>query len=171
MLLCNLAVLLAERKMRISTVSKETGISRTTLTSLANNHSQGIQLDTLNKLCMYLQCPPEKFFVYLPYDYAVGLSKQSDGVYTLEFTLSFKGKYTKVSMIAYVDFDEAGGMDIELALFGDDPGEDKFIKSYIGGLPVVFKKDLENMIIGTALYEIPHRDVSSAVVLWPAEWD
>ena len=46
MIACNLSVLLAERNLKISQVSKATGISRTTLTSLALNNAKGIQFDT-----------------------------------------------------------------------------------------------------------------------------
>ena len=65
MIRCNLAVLLAERNLRISKVSKDTGISRTTLTSLNNNYSQGIQFDTMNTLCLYLGVVPEKLISYI----------------------------------------------------------------------------------------------------------
>lgn len=62
MLICNLSVLLAERSLKITQASKETGISRTTLTSLAQNKAQGIQLDTLNALCLYLGVTPLDLF-------------------------------------------------------------------------------------------------------------
>jgi DNA-binding Xre family transcriptional regulator/predicted metallopeptidase len=52
---CNLSILMAERGLNISDVSKDTGISRTTLTSLFHNQSKGIQFDTLETLCNYLQ--------------------------------------------------------------------------------------------------------------------
>lgn len=52
MIKCNLAVLLAERGLKLTTVSNDTGISRTTLTALANNKNSGIQFDTLNTLCI-----------------------------------------------------------------------------------------------------------------------
>ena len=54
MIHCNLNVLLAQRNLKISDVHKDTGISRTTLTSLAYGHAKGIQFDTLSTLCDYL---------------------------------------------------------------------------------------------------------------------
>jgi len=54
MIRCNLAVLLAERHVKISSVSADTGISRTTLTSLYKNASKGVQLSTVDTLCRYL---------------------------------------------------------------------------------------------------------------------
>lgn len=64
----NLSVLLAERNLKITKVSKDTGISRTTLTSLASNNSKGIQFDTINTLCKYLSINPEDLFSYIPFD-------------------------------------------------------------------------------------------------------
>ena len=71
MIRCNLAVLLAERNLKISKVSKDTGISRTTLTSLNSNYSQGIQFDTMNTLCLYLGIAPEKLINYIPFDITI----------------------------------------------------------------------------------------------------
>ena len=67
----NLAVLLAERNLRITKVSKDTGISRTTLTSLCYDHTAGVKFDTLEKLCMYLGITPAEFFNYSPYTYKI----------------------------------------------------------------------------------------------------
>lgn len=50
------ADLLASRKEKISTVSRATGISRTTLTKLYYETSQAISFETLSKLCSYFQC-------------------------------------------------------------------------------------------------------------------
>lgn len=68
MIKCNLPVLLAERGLKITKVSNDTGISRTTLTALNNNYSQGIQFDTLNKLCNYLKISPGELFLYVPFE-------------------------------------------------------------------------------------------------------
>lgn len=71
MIACNLSVLLAEKNLKITTVSQETGISRTTLTALANNHSGGIQFETLNTLCAYLDTTPENIFIFSPFDFFI----------------------------------------------------------------------------------------------------
>ena len=57
----NLAVLLAERNLKITKVSRDTGISRTTLTALCYDQTAGIKYDTLNTLCKYLQITPTEF--------------------------------------------------------------------------------------------------------------
>lgn len=68
MIRCNLAILLAERNLRITKVSKDTGISRTTLTSLSSNKAQGIQFDTINTLCNYLNVNPNQLITHTPID-------------------------------------------------------------------------------------------------------
>lgn len=69
MIKCNLAVLLAERNMKISELSKRTGISRTTLTALAQNQSKGIQFDTFDTLCNYLKITPNDLFIQERFEY------------------------------------------------------------------------------------------------------
>lgn len=54
----NLKKLLEERKIKITTISRETGISRTTLTALVYGHAKGIQFKTLETLCLYLDVTP-----------------------------------------------------------------------------------------------------------------
>lgn len=64
----NFNTLMAERQLKITRVSNDTGISRTTLTALSQEMSKGVQLDTLNTLCNYFSITPCKFFSYIPYD-------------------------------------------------------------------------------------------------------
>lgn len=52
----NFSVLLAQRLLKISALAKATGISRVTLTQLYYRRTKQIDLETLDKLCSYLQC-------------------------------------------------------------------------------------------------------------------
>ena len=54
MIKSNLNVKLAENNLKISKVYNDTGISRSTLTTLATGDPKGIQLDTIDTLCRYL---------------------------------------------------------------------------------------------------------------------
>lgn len=74
----NLAVLLAERNLRISKVSADTGISRTTLTALCNDYTGGMKFETLDTLCKYLNIEPAEFFNYTPYDYAIEIKPDGE---------------------------------------------------------------------------------------------
>lgn len=75
----NLAVLLAERNLKISKVSADTGISRTTLTALCNDYTGGIKFETLDVLCKYLNTDPSDFFNYTAYDYEIEV-RDGDGI-------------------------------------------------------------------------------------------
>ena len=55
MLRNRLAVLLAQKQIKISRMALDTGLSRTTLTALSQNDSKRIDNDTLNTILMYLQ--------------------------------------------------------------------------------------------------------------------
>lgn len=59
-----LAVLMAERGLKVSKVSELTGISRNALTSLKYNRTKMIRLDTINTLCKLFGITPGEFFVY-----------------------------------------------------------------------------------------------------------
>ena len=55
MIKSNLAVLLAERKMRVADLVKETGINKSTLYKLYNDESVRIDFETINKICSVLK--------------------------------------------------------------------------------------------------------------------
>ena len=64
----NLSILLAERQLKITKVSKDTEIARSTITSIAQNDTKMIQLDVINRLCTYLSIEPKDFFSFVPID-------------------------------------------------------------------------------------------------------
>ncbi len=59
-------VLMAECQIKISSISDDTGISRTTLTSLKYHRASRIYFKTLDILCQYLRITPGEFFEYKP---------------------------------------------------------------------------------------------------------
>ena len=91
MLIPNLAVLLAERRLTISKVSEDNRVSRTTLTALASGGAKGIQFDTLNTLCQYLKISPGDLFIYRPFDLSLAAAGQP-GRSSVEFTIRRAGK-------------------------------------------------------------------------------
>lgn len=64
----NLSVLLTQRGLKANRVSNDTGIARSTLSSLTNNDSKMVQLETVNTLCRYLNVSPNDFFEFVPFD-------------------------------------------------------------------------------------------------------
>ena len=51
-----LPVMMAERFLKLSTLSKATGISRTTLTKIYYGKNKAISFDVLAKLCDFFNC-------------------------------------------------------------------------------------------------------------------
>lgn len=68
MILINFASILGKKRLKISKVITETKISRPTLTALYYNSGKGINFDTLNALCGYLQVQPGDLIKYYPVD-------------------------------------------------------------------------------------------------------
>ena len=145
MLKCNLAVLLAERRLRITKVSKDTGISRTTLTSLANNNSQGIQFDTLNTLCSYLNIKPADFFCYVPFEFSVEVTHQQLDIFDVIVTfVNLQGKeLAKNKFEAGVEADDPLIITIEKT---SDNLEHDFFSSQFKTLPIMIRREIDDQI-------------------------
>ena len=56
MIRCHLARLMGERKMKISDVLRETGLSRNTVTLMYKETARKIDIEALDKLCRLFQC-------------------------------------------------------------------------------------------------------------------
>jgi len=63
-----LATLMAARKVKATRLASDTGIARSTISSLTNDSSKMIQFETINTICQYLNITPKDFFIYSPYD-------------------------------------------------------------------------------------------------------
>lgn len=55
--------IISQKKLKISKISKDTGISRTTLTDLYYNRKTGITFSVIEKLCNYLNCNIDDIFI------------------------------------------------------------------------------------------------------------
>ena len=64
----NFSTMLGERLLKISKIAEDTGISRTTLTSLYYRRSSLISLGVLDKLCGYLGCKVGDILEFEPGD-------------------------------------------------------------------------------------------------------
>jgi putative transcriptional regulator len=56
MIKCNLSRILGEKKLKISDVSRDTGINRGTITRLYQESAIRVEFEVLEKLCTYLNC-------------------------------------------------------------------------------------------------------------------
>lgn len=64
MIKLNLPVLFAQRGLRVADAERESGINRATLYRLYNNETSRIDFDTLEKLCLFLDCEPKDIFIF-----------------------------------------------------------------------------------------------------------
>ncbi len=62
----NLSAILGERRLKISKLSEDTGISRSTLTNLYYQRTTSISFDVLNHLCKHLNCSVNDLITYIP---------------------------------------------------------------------------------------------------------
>lgn len=66
MIIINVDVMLAKRKMRVTELAEQVGITLANVSILKNGHAKAIRVDTLNKLCRALDCQPGDLLEYVP---------------------------------------------------------------------------------------------------------
>ena len=47
---------MGEKRLKISDVARETGVSRGTITRLYHEQAERLELDALEKICRYMEC-------------------------------------------------------------------------------------------------------------------
>jgi len=62
----NFSKILGAKLLKIEDVNKATGISRTTLTNLYYRRQNNVELNTLKKICDYLQISLSDLIEYIP---------------------------------------------------------------------------------------------------------
>lgn len=58
MIVINIDVVLAMRKMSVTELSEKVGITMANISILKNGKAKAIKIDTLNKICKALKCQP-----------------------------------------------------------------------------------------------------------------
>jgi putative transcriptional regulator len=58
MIIINIDVMLAKRKMSVTKLSEKVGITLSNISILKNGKAKAIKLETLNKICKTLNCQP-----------------------------------------------------------------------------------------------------------------
>ena len=64
MIVINLDVMMAKRKMSLSDLSEKVGITIANLSILKNNKAKAIRFSTLEALCKVLECQPGDILEY-----------------------------------------------------------------------------------------------------------
>ncbi|MDY4720693.1 MAG: helix-turn-helix transcriptional regulator [Clostridium paraputrificum] len=155
MIRCNLAVLLAERNLRISKVSEMTKISRTTLTALSNNYSQGIQFDTINTLCSFLNITPDQLISFIPLEIEIARLGLYDSVLDIDLRITRNSRtyICPLGGFCHTDIENniLHSINIELLVFEDyDDREIKRTNSVLissfKSLTTPFRNEFENKL-------------------------
>ena len=66
MIIINIDVMLAKRKMSVTELSGRVGLTMANMSILKNGKAKAIKLETLNKICEVLQCQPGDVLEYSP---------------------------------------------------------------------------------------------------------
>lgn len=141
MLKNNLSVLMAERGLKIADLYNATGISKTTLMAIANNNSKGIQFETLDRLCNYLDVAPSDFFEYVPALISFGDIELEKNINGYRFNCYIeKGSFSNTNYISF-DLKAVSSLKMDdLNFFGQfdnglvDDGNGQFMPAFPSGL-------------------------------------
>lgn len=68
MVRCHLSALMGRDKLRISDVSRLTGLNRSTVTALYKETMTRLDLAAIDALCRLFRCPVGELFEYVPDD-------------------------------------------------------------------------------------------------------
>lgn len=66
MIIINIDVMLAKRKMSVTELSQRVGITIANISILKNGRAKAIKIETLNKICEALQCQPGDVLEWRP---------------------------------------------------------------------------------------------------------
>ena len=67
-IIVNLDVMLAKRKMSLTELSENVGITMSNLSILKKSKAKAIRFSTLESICKVLNCQPGDMLEYIPYE-------------------------------------------------------------------------------------------------------
>lgn len=161
MIYCNLAGLMANKKVNISDVSKATKISRTTLTSLYYNKMSGILFETANELCKYFDVTLDRLFLFSKYDFEISNIdyelccpdfRKNTGSANINILIKQGNtkRYCDICAIIYFFFyDDLCDIEIDLGYYERDKNianDNDFLKKFFSSLSDEFKAYFLEMI-------------------------
>ncbi len=186
MIMCNLAVLLAERGLRVSQVSRDTGISRTTITGLMQNMTTGINFDTVDTLCLYLNVTPSDLMKVHPVAFEIVNITPSADYITIEKGRRYEGGFSirikdnkKIYIVPFkmvlegtVLEEHPGLFWVETSFQDTNSYEADVFRKYYAELPVPFKTRLKTELFveirdstpdGVFIERLGHNDFDEVV--------
>lgn len=63
---CNLSTLMGAKRVTIQDMSNNTGLARNTIAFLYHDKTTRVDYDTIDKLCIFLNCSVGDIFEYVP---------------------------------------------------------------------------------------------------------
>lgn len=66
MIKINLDLMLVKRKMTLTDLSEQVGITLSNMSILKTGRAKALKFETMNKLCRILDCQPGDLFEYIP---------------------------------------------------------------------------------------------------------
>lgn len=66
MIIFNIDVMLAKRKMSVTELSNRVGITMANISILKNGKAKAVRVETLNRICAALDCQPGDVLEYRP---------------------------------------------------------------------------------------------------------
>lgn len=186
MLLNRFSKILADKKLRITQVGLETGLSRTTLTALAKNSGAGVNYETIDKLCIYLEVTPGEFFEFYPADIQTASEFIYDGYaeeyearatvlfteknvsYTMQLTGVLSSRFSYVEDGIQLENDDPSNVSGNLFL---DPSHKenetvlKYLEDYPPGIIEELKSRIQFQVASDTVSEIKRTWTKGRVVL------
>lgn len=178
MLKTNLAILMAERGLKISDVYEATGISKTTLMAISENTGKGIQYETVDKLCNFLGVTPSDFFSYAPYIFKFYKTNNENNLSDIVITVNHSNNLRSFKFSPYVTTPSSSDYPVipndanfminyEFELSVNNPNrstkdQNTFRKIY-DQLPVNLKSDINNhflSIVANDLSKLNNKEIT-----------
>lgn len=78
MIIINIDVMLARRKMKVGELAEKIGITNANLSILKNGKAKAIRIETLDRICEALDCQPGDILEYEPEDDRGGKNLQKN---------------------------------------------------------------------------------------------
>ena len=94
----HLDAMIVKRKISLTELSKAVGLSLTNLSMLKNGNVRGVRFETLEKICIVLDCQPGDLLECQPYT-----DEKNDGIaIRVNFAHNYSGKRKKTESFLYL---------------------------------------------------------------------
>ena len=168
MIKTNLAVLMAERGLKIADVYEATGISKTTLMAISENTGKGIQYETIDKLCNFFNVTPKDFFIYSPYMVSFSELKYDGELWIYINCLLKSGEHEQIENLQ-LSFNSPDNLkeifdelyDKSLESYDFVLGIDTNLGDFYSSLPIQFKRDFRTTLIKNVLKAISNAKLAN----------